>query len=539
MVLSFVHSSLVALVGCIKLLLNLGLKAGESLPTKHEPADTTGRPSRRKVGSFVGSHQIVVVGSLLSVLVLVYLIGHVVPVRLSDRTGWLLFFDASRTCRAGSPRRSHYSFWPWRSSVGVACNSNGCTCIGLIWFRLRSRPANGFRRSGGAAGWIESLVREPHSAIRGAGGVVVWVILVYTARRLIFSDFVPTVEGGWIDSLLLLALALLSLLLLYALFHVRALWKGVQEVLKEMARLPMAPAYDRIPRTVSSMFGPYLTSERPDREAHQRSHRLQRRSVQQEYQSSRPWLQMALRLTPETMQGLGVDEILGWPPAAEAASVGALSLKPEGTKEELHQTAWACLVLLQQLWSTLPLPEAFGEHRAAATDGAHQQAHGHAAQAAPRRAGAVVALGGESDLPRVQAFRHKAEDYVALQLMSYLSQFFVQLRNAMLFLTLAPLFMLLAVLTYPLQPQRLWLLAVGVLIIAIMIAGLRVFVQMERNEVISRISKSAPNQVNLNWSFLGNVLTYTVPLLGVLVAASLDLSDLVHSWLDPLFYLLK
>jgi len=123
--------------------------------------------------------------------------------------------------------------------------------------------------------------------------------------------------------------------------------------------------------------------------------------------------------------------------------------------------------------------------------------------------------------------------------MAYLSQFFVQLRNLLLFLTVGPLLLLLAVTTYPLQPQRLWLLFAGALIVTVVLVAVRMFVQIERDEVISRIAGTTPNRLNIHWSFLGNIFTYALPLLGVLAAASTDLSDLIRSWLDPLVQVLR
>ncbi len=147
-----------------------------------------------------------------------------------------------------------------------------------------------------------------------------------------------------------------------------------------------------------------------------------------------------------------------------------------------------------------------------------------------------------SGLARPKEVRRRlevAEDFVALEIISYLSQYFVQLRNLLLFLTIGPLLLLFAVTSYPLQPQRLWLLSAAVLIVAVTLAALRIFVQIERDELVSRISGTTPNRLNLNWSFLGSILKYALPLLGILAAVSTDLSDVLRSWLDPIIRVLK
>jgi hypothetical protein len=67
-----------------------------------------------------------------------------------------------------------------------------------------------------------------------------------------------------------------------------------------------------------------------------------------------------------------------------------------------------------------------------------------------------------------------------------------------------------------------------------------VFAQIERDNVVSRISGSTPYQINLfHGEFVRNVFVYTLPLLGALVATSTDMADLIHSWVDPLLQALR
>ena len=67
---------------------------------------------------------------------------------------------------------------------------------------------------------------------------------------------------------------------------------------------------------------------------------------------------------------------------------------------------------------------------------------------------------------------------------------------------------------------------------AVVVFLIWVYIQMERNEVISHIVKSEPNRVNWNWNFLSSVFVSAIPLLGILAATSSDLSDLIHAWID-------
>jgi hypothetical protein len=154
----------------------------------------------------------------------------------------------------------------------------------------------------------------------------------------------------------------------------------------------------------------------------------------------------------------------------------------------------------------------------------------------PRRANKLAEGGFD---PEVQTWFRLAQDFVALEIATYLSQYMVQIRNLASFLTVAPLLMLLAVTSYPVQPQRLWVLFVIVLMAVVTATVIWGAIQAERNELISRISKTVPNQINFRWNFLSSLALYAIPLLGIVVAISDDSSDLVHSWIDPLLQVFK
>src|SRR5262249_17828814 len=139
----------------------------------------------------------------------------------------------------------------------------------------------------------------------------------------------------------------------------------------------------------------------------------------------------------------------------------------------------------------------------------------------------------------VHRWRGAAVYFFALEVISFLSQYFVHLLNLLSFLTVGPLLLLLAVVSYPFQPQRLWLLCAAVVIFAVVLAALKIFVQLERDELVSRVAGTTPNRLNFHWSFLGNIVTYTGPMLGILAAASTDLSEMIRVWLEPIFRVIR
>jgi hypothetical protein len=367
------------------------------------------------------------------------------------------------------------------------------------------------------------LVR-PESIMASWGAFLVWLILFFTFCR-IARRFVPTVEGPWFDCFLLVGLAVYSLLIVHALLQACALWKGLRELLEEIARLPMRLAYDRIPPLVASQFGPYLASERPNRASHEKVQETQRRRMLEAFAGVRPWLP-ALAPLPEA-------EV-----ARLEKQVAGTTTYPAPNKQTIEDASVACLALLERFWQRLSVSEALGEP--ARQNGKSEETNGATSQRATPE-GVFLPFGhlGEKNKEAISRWLGGAEDFVVLGVTNYLSQFFVQLRTVVTFLTVGSLLLLFAVLSYPLQPQHLWVFFAGLLVGIVPCVLFWMLIQIERNEVVSRISGTIPNKLNFHWHFIGNLLVYVLPLLATLAAVSTDLSDLIRAWVDPLLHLFR
>jgi len=366
------------------------------------------------------------------------------------------------------------------------------------------------------------VLGEPESVAQGRFAWFVWLALLFMFCRLA-SRFVPTVEGVWFDSVLFLSLAVLALLVVRGLLHTFALWKCVRELLQAIAKLPMRQAYNRMPERITRSFGPYLSSVRPGRYTHLEERRKQFNTLCETCSSKAQLLQEALGCTESQWQELIPMKACAPLPQPDGIQRAA---EQRETADWLRQAAQIWLRVLDRFWKNLTAHEVFGDPVPASSADSLAGASAERQSATPSRS-------------QVQCWREAAEDFVALEVVSFLSQFFVQLRNMLLFLTVAPLLLLLAVTSYPFQPQRLWVLCAGALVLAVMVAAIKIFVQLERNELVSRISGTTPDRLNLHWSFLGNILTYTVPMLGVLAASSSDVSDLLRAYLEPIFRILR
>ena len=82
----------------------------------------------------------------------------------------------------------------------------------------------------------------------------------------------------------------------------------------------------------------------------------------------------------------------------------------------------------------------------------------------------------------------------------------------------------------------MWLMsiAIWVFIGAGVLATLMLLVQIERNDFVSRVARTAPNALKLDQTFISNLLPYAVPAAGFLFTAFPSLSYWLGSLLEPI-----
>jgi hypothetical protein len=194
------------------------------------------------------------------------------------------------------------------------------------------------------------------------------------------------------------------------------------------------------------------------------------------------------------------------------------------------------LTLLPRFWPARAVDEAFGPGQA----GLAARPAGRDAAAAP-----TADAGGEARSPEGRPVAppgpfarwvELAEDVVATQAVIYVSQFFVQLRNLAVSMLVCSVLLLLAVTSYPFEPQRLIVYAMLTLIGAALAGTLYVLFSANRNELLSRITGTTPNHFTLDSGFISSVFTYIVP--AVLIVA-LQLSGTFRFMLEPVLRVLK
>jgi hypothetical protein len=401
---------------------------------------------------------------------------------------------------------------------------------------------------------------------------------VYRKRRrplmaLALLMFVPTAlllairshrtwEGPWWDLLFLFGFLAQGALVLVTLMRFLAGWKGLERILNKMALVPMVKAFDRLPRKTAALFGGYFFVRRP-RLSHLAIpvHILQQLQHESFVESTAaPSPAPAPKPAPPSATPTPVGALVDAPAApqpsngthaqAVAATNGAASCmpdydaipariakrltvqdfdfmradeksRPKSADEEypqqelkrLSENAQRLVEDLQPYWPWHGVDDAFGEQPSVEEDNTQP--------AEPK-----------TPMPK---WAEKAEDFIAIQAIIFISQFFFLLHTMALSMVWGAVMLLLAATTYPFQPEALILYLLLGLLILVCGAVFWVFVQVNRNEIISRITNSTPNKFELNWAFVVAVLQFLGPIV-IIVGAHLSgrLRTIVEPLLDNL-----
>ncbi len=133
-----------------------------------------------------------------------------------------------------------------------------------------------------------------------------------------------------------------------------------------------------------------------------------------------------------------------------------------------------------------------------------------------------------------------AEDFLAIQVVSYINRLFPHLRNGLLNVTVGFVLLLLALISYPFQPQRYMVLLSTMLLVVTGPTTLYVLAQMNRDEVLSRIAKSQPGKLTWDRAFISQVVIYGVlPLLSLIATQFPEVRGAAFSWIETVLKTLK
>jgi hypothetical protein len=361
----------------------------------------------------------------------------------------------------------------------------------------------------------------------------------------------PTFEGFWFDLLFRAGFVagILFLGLTFAQFH--ALWRTVRRILKQLSMMPLDRAFDNLPGEVAGMFSGYLYTSRP-RRAHLAIPVRQFTRLRQLARTSNFYKLLKKLSGCEDAQCNALEEALGkdiaqiFEQELHHSSVGseeAHDTTVGSSMQELQAATATILDVLQGVWRGHPPDEVPRKPSSSLLRDLTQWLRGRwlvqepvTTPPAVANLARWIAVRAEDEHADVWEWVQQAENFVATQAVLYVSQFFVQLRNLLLSVTIGTLLLLLAATSYPFQPQSLLVVYLLVMVGVVTVGTVSVLVQINRNPFVSRLSNTTPERFTPDWAFLSSFATYVLPLLGVL---AVQLSGSFRTWLEPVFRILK
>lgn len=300
----------------------------------------------------------------------------------------------------------------------------------------------------------------------------------------------------WDVATVLLTLALAGTLMAMTVrFYVT--WQRLRRLLRALSATPLVHAFDRLPRHLASAFGLRL-SRAPGRLSDLRLSVDQLRLLAaaapgggRRVDSSAALVSDPAQIAKTFERELARSMRVPWPAYAYDSTT-------QGLLARRAARLWAPL---EKLWSSGQLPDPASEKHPT-----------------PRADIDVLTrtytrLEGPAD-----ARLRLAEEFVATEFTRYFGYVFTHLKNLLSCAMLSSVFLLLAMASYPFQPQQLLMRCVVGGIVVLVAAFIVVLVQLDRDEILSRTADRTPNRVNFDASFMAQLLTFAgLPLVTLLI----------------------
>jgi hypothetical protein len=133
-----------------------------------------------------------------------------------------------------------------------------------------------------------------------------------------------------------------------------------------------------------------------------------------------------------------------------------------------------------------------------------------------------------------QIWNRAAEEFVALRSAAFIRAMFQHLKNQLAFSFLGFLFVLAAISSYPFQPRYAVMAFIWVLVLVSIGIDTVIFVDMERDPILSYMGKTDPGKISLNADFLKTVGLYVIlPLMTLAATQFPGVGDVIFSVFNP------
>jgi hypothetical protein len=424
--------------------------------------------------------------------------------------------------------------------VPVVLLSSACALLAFCHLRrLTLDEWGGFGaalvgRRGSDLNGVEALERQILRTLRQvwvSPALSIWVTVIFGFLTIwLLARLTPPPETEPYQTLFRLVFFFACLVTLFTAARYALLWRRLHTFLRFLAAHPMADAFDRVPHRLGEAVGPRAFGRfisLPDfaRLLHQwrlleaslpaARAGLQRDFGLQESEATRLLGALANLRTLRVffsgrMRRSGGRILQTWKARAQTAGwIGFLArtLQP----------------VLEPYWQTKPLPS----------------------DAAPRGKD-TVAPPAESSIekravdPAALAWLRQAEEFVASHLVIYVAYVFLHLRNLLSAFLISGLLLFVSIAAYPFQPARVLVVFLIALIVLLATLAVGSFLQMDRDEILSRVGRTQAGKVSWDLSFIIRIVIYgLLPILSVVATRIPEVQTGFSSLIDGLSRAIK
>jgi hypothetical protein len=362
----------------------------------------------------------------------------------------------------------------------------------------------------------------PHRRARALAAflVLLTIWLVPQFERTIEATVLPVYHTGWseltsFDWLLRFGIVCALLATIWAVYRLLLVWEALQGFLSAVAETPLTPVFERLPGRVARLLQPTLFAP-SSRETLDSVTTVQWRLLRRVYSATATEFERVPEIDPSTpgkVEAL-MDLKEPWRAAPQRAR-----------KTEMVVPLGPLYEVLEDLWRAEPPTETLQDVgvEVGQLDAAERMAK-------------VSTMSRYRGVYRGPAryWLRLAEEFVAVQVVAYILWVLLHLRRLALFLLVSLLLMTVLVSGYSFQPQSLVKLILLFVLLATVGSLIIVMLEMSRDDLLSRISKTEPGRVNWSTSFVLNlVLVGVVPLLALVSSEFPAVRALLFSWLNP------
>lgn len=374
---------------------------------------------------------------------------------------------------------------------------------------------------------ISEVIEKPALALPGA--VAILILAGSCAIYLFFFRLVRSFEGRSFYTLFAVAFGFIYLALWLEILRFWLVWRELQRLLQHLSWHPLRAAYARLKKNFPGTCKVNLTAAPPPLAALAYSVEL-----------ARTLCLRALRLVPE---GYAAKKEVQ---RAAAAGAGGGSLvvnraEPPPTSPPPSDPSARDIAALYRLFSeglagsVQEADKSLGDAQEADADGRWQDSvtEQHKSQKTLVGISSEVAeifndgrwkemqdpskWSRTSPVPPSEEVFRLGEDFLASRVVHFLSYVFPQLQ-LLIYASLAGLLlMLFAITSYPFQPHNPLLLFNWAVIVSFVGMAMYVFIQMNRDAVLSSLNGTEPGRISWDREFIFRILTYVVvPILALL-----------------------